>query len=97
MYTKNIIIGAMMALCSTVIASPLTAEDFRIAKAGRNWPKIMSPNKSNGTTHGPEGTDTRPADLCKDLCGVVAQACVVAIPRDERFCYDTYVGCGERC
>ncbi|KAH8426062.1 uncharacterized protein LDX57_003802 [Aspergillus melleus] len=66
----------------------------------RHWPKIMSPNTGNGNVkHGSnedQSLDPR-IDRCPSVCAVAAQACVVALPDDEDFCWDTYVGCTDRC
>ncbi|KAL5356856.1 hypothetical protein BJX96DRAFT_171995 [Aspergillus floccosus] len=106
MHLNNIVIGAIVALSSTAVAVPSSSGKFHLEKiqvpgrrttGNRNWPKIMSPNKSNGTAHGPAGTDYRPDGVCSQLCGVAAQTCVVALPNDEDFCYDTYVQCDSRC
>ncbi|KAI9044983.1 uncharacterized protein KD926_010306 [Aspergillus affinis] len=66
----------------------------------RHWPKIMSPNNgSGGARHGSnedQSLDPR-IDRCPSVCAVAAQACVVALPEDEDFCWDTYIGCTDRC
>ncbi|PLN84358.1 hypothetical protein BDW42DRAFT_162996 [Aspergillus taichungensis] len=62
----------------------------------RNWPKITSPD----TTHGANkkaSSDSDGDSNCSALCAIAAQACVVAVPDDESFCWDTYIGCTDRC
>ncbi|KAL4894101.1 hypothetical protein BDV59DRAFT_201406 [Aspergillus ambiguus] len=107
MQLNSVLVSVIVALSSTAIALPMSSGKFHLEKIqvpgrrtsdNRNWPKIMSPNKStNGTSHGPSNTDFRPEGVCSQLCAVSAQTCVVALPNDEDFCYDTYEQCTSRC
>ncbi|KAA8651944.1 hypothetical protein EYZ11_010586 [Aspergillus tanneri] len=69
------------------------------------WPKIVTPDEESeakpATKHSTNNNNNQnldpKVDRCPAICAVAAQACVVAVPDDEDFCWDTYVACSRRC
>ncbi|KAJ5359091.1 uncharacterized protein N7496_011504 [Penicillium cataractarum] len=61
-------------------------------------------SKSNGTHHSPkiQGSANLPNHIklinhCSELCSLEAQTCNVAVPDDDKFCWQTYLRCIDRC
>ncbi|KAJ5166951.1 uncharacterized protein N7482_005732 [Penicillium canariense] len=64
-------------------------------------------HKSNGTVSSHHSTKTKHSSKlpnhvkhinhCNELCSLEAQTCTIAVPDDDKFCWQTYLRCIDRC
>lgn len=88
----NTLILALSAL-TTTLALPhasTTTKALSSDQPARDWPKVISdpsashsPSPEHGAADDPNGASKK--DICPELCSLMAQACVVAVPNDEPF------------
>ncbi|KAJ5752915.1 hypothetical protein N7520_009832 [Penicillium odoratum] len=53
----------------------------------------------NHLSHGLNSIDnpTKGSNHCNELCSLEAQTCTIAVPEDDKYCWQTYTRCMSKC
>ncbi|KAJ5485771.1 hypothetical protein N7530_000071 [Penicillium desertorum] len=105
MQLTTLLTVCVAALTSTAAAIPHLSGAYHGARIAVRVP-------GNATSHNATATGTRGkaplstgsshknrvnVNRCHELCSLQSQACSIAVPDDDKFCWSVYLQCTEKC